>query len=384
MDNTRGPLSLSTTAQAVIVLTLFFLFVLSFGLHIDSLGVYWAAGEAFLSGADPYAFTAKFDALSQFKYSPLFALGMALLSQVQPMVFSISLWTLLGIAVFVSGLSKWMDKRSCAAPLMPIALLACFIDLGVCLWANQANALIIGLALIGMALYREHRFFAAGFVLVLATNLKVYPIIFLIGLSLLGNRSYWTGALVGGISSFALPALLVGWSVNWNVHLSWFQLLLHEVHSNGILDLHSAFQRAGLIQLGQSLPWIVGLVTLPLFLGVRMLDTNAWPAWITLGCSATLLLSPKAEVFTYALLAPCYVLMAVHCMASESKTLRVAGLACTLALSMLIVSNRFFSDTWMVSEDPLQILRVVGALGFWLLSALVLLQSYMQRWQPRP
>jgi hypothetical protein len=370
---------LPVATLAAVILAVFFLFVLSFGLHVDSLGVYWAAGEAFKNGLNPYTYTARYDSQSQFKYSPLFALGMAFLSQVQPIVLSIALWTLLSITAFLVGLFRWVDWRATPTPLMPLVLLACFIDLGVCLWANQANALVIGLALVGLANYRDQRFFAAGFTLMLATNLKIYPGVFLFALCMLGNRRYWLGALICAVGSFLMPSLFVGLSADWTIHQSWLHLLMQEVHSNGILDLRSAFLRVGLVQLGQRLPWIIGLVSIPLFLLVRNLDLADWRPWITLGCSATLLISPKSEVFTYVLLAPCYVLMAMHCAESKYKPLRTAGLGCTLALAALIVSNRFIVGTWMMSEDSWQILRVLGALGFWLLSALILAHSYARR-----
>ena len=350
----------------------FAVFVYWMGLHIDSLGVYWAGGTAFVNGLDPYAYTARYDALSQFKYAPLFALGMAGLAKVEPTVLSIALWSLLGIGVCVLGIWQWVYASRRTTQALALALLAGYIDLCNCLWANQANALVIGLSLMGLAQYRNLRYGWAGALLMLATVLKVYPLVFLCGLALRGKPLFWAGAFAAGIIGFTLPAVFVGWQHNLATHGAWIRLLLQETHSQGILDLRTALQRVGLLHLAERLPMLVTLVSAPLLLSVRYLPATQLRPWISLACACVVLLSPKTEVFTYVFLAPAYALMAMHCAESPLSGLRRYGLACSMGLSLLMIGCAFAITHWMRSEDPLQILRVLGALGFWALSVVAL------------
>jgi hypothetical protein len=353
----------------------FVVYVCWMGMHIDSLGVYWAGGKAFLDGLDPYAYTAKYDTLSQFKYSPLFALGMAGLAKIQPTMLSIAVWTLLGVAVCVIGLLRWMDASTRFTLVLALALVASFIDLSTCLWANQANALVIGLSLIGLAQYRDNRYFQAGFLLMLATFLKVYPLVFLGPLALRGQRRYWAGAAVGALLAFSAPALFVGWRHDFETHQAWLQLLLRETRSPGMLDLHSALQRAGMLNLAQRLPWVVALVSVPLLLAVRYLPGSQWRPWISMACATVVLLSPKTEVFTFVFLAPAYSLMVMHCTESAVDGLRRYGLASCSALLLVMVASQFVTRNWMLSDAPQQIMRVLAALGFWLLAVITLVQA---------
>ena len=353
----------------------FVVFLYWMGLHIDSLGVYWVAGKVFVDGLDPYTYTAKYGPLSQFKYSPLFALGMAGLVKIEPTIVSIAIWALLGITACVVGMLRWMDSSKRFTLALGLALLAGYIDMCNCLWANQSNALVIGLSLIGLADYRDHRYSSAGLVLVLATVLKVYPIVFLGGLALRGERAYLRSAMLGAILAFSVPALFVGWKHNLATHIAWVQLLLHEVQSNGILDLRSALQRVGMLNLASRLPWVVALVSAPLLIAVRFLPINQLRPWIALTCASVVLLSPKTEVFNFVFLAPAYTLMVLHCSEAPQQSLRRYGVTFSVGLILLMIVSQFVIPNWMDSLAPLQVLRVLGALGFWLLSVTVMVQS---------
>jgi hypothetical protein len=331
---------------------------------------YYIGGLAFIRGLDPYTVTLANGLANQFKYSPLFGVLMAGMAKVTYQPSVIGFWVLFGMAAFSFGLSRWSDLIRKMPIYMIVALLAALLDLVVSMAAYQTNALIIGLILLGLAEYRDGRFFTAGAILLLATNFKVYPVIFLVSLALLFRPRYWIGALCAGIAALLLPAIFVGWAHNLEMHLAWFRVVFGDSTGAGVLDLLAAFQRVGLNDLGQILRWFVLVTTIPLFFSyLPLAERFDWRPWMTFGLAALLLLSPRTEVFTYVLLAPSYVLMASWCAESGQKSVRAYGGALVAVLAVAIASCRYIDSKWFVSESPLEIVRVIGALGFWVITA---------------
>ena len=362
-----------TVQTALLVLASFAFFILSYGISFNIVMYnYYLGGISFLDGQNPYEVTLRNGPSNQFKYSPLFALimgGMARFSR-QDMV--VGLWLLVGMTAYSFGLSRWSSLARIAPFYVPLALFAGLIELTVSLSVNQSNALIIGLILIGLAEYRDGRHFSAGAILLLATNFKVYPVIFLASLALLLNPAYLYGALSMGLATFLLPACFVGWSHNWNTHLAWFYTILRDSSGPGILNMLSAFQRNGLTGIGQIMHWLVLVISIPLFFSyVRLTRRVDWRPWMAFGIASLLLLSPRTEVFTYVLLAPSYVLMAIWCAESEQRIVRTYGGVTFAIFAVLIASMRYVDPQWYVSESPMEIVRVIGALGFWIFSGLI-------------
>jgi hypothetical protein len=274
---------------------------------------------------------------------------------------------------FSFGLSRWYDLTRKAPFYITFAMLAAFLDLIVSMSVYQVNALIAGLMLLGLAEFRDGRFFSAGAILMLASNLKVYPVVFLVALALRFRRTYWIGALSAGMVALLLPALFVGWSHNMEMHIAWFSVVLGDAGGGGILDILSAFQRIGWKSVGLPLRWLVLVTSIPTFIAYFCLAKRPdWRPWMAFGLASLLLLSPRTEVFTYVLLAPSYVLMASWCAESGQGIIRSWAGPLFTVLAVAIASCRYTDPEWYRSESPREIVRVVGAMGFWVLTAGIL------------
>lgn len=365
----------SVAVQSALLATSAFAFLmLSQGMGFDLvMRNYYLGGYAFINGQNPYEVTLQNGPWNQFKYSPLFALLMGAMAQPSRQGAIVGLWLLTGMAAFSFGLSRWCDLTRKAPYYMTFALLAALLDLVVSMSSYQVNALIAGLALLGLAEYRDRRPFSAGAILLLASNFKVYPTIFLIALALRFRTRYWGGVLAAGTVAFLLPALFVGWSHNLEMHIAWVRVVLGDAAGESELDLLSAFQRIGLNGVGMALRWLVLVASIPVFFAYfRLAKQPDWRPWMTFGFASLLLLSPKTEVFTYVLLAPSYVLMASWCAESERRIVRsYAGPLFTL-LAVAIASCRYIDPEWWESASPYEIVRVIGALGYWALPAAIL------------
>lgn len=402
MPATHGGLRFSTTMlhrffSSSLLTQILSVALLAFAVHVLVVGIgvnivmynYCLGGHAFLNGLDPYAETLKNGVSNQFKYSPLFAVisgGMAkgLAKHAHQVA---GLWVLASTLMFALGLRRWCDLAKPAPFYLIFAFAAAIVDLFVSTGVYQANAICIGLLLIGLAEYRDGRFFTAGLLLLLASNFKVYPVIFFLAFLLKFKRNYWLGALIAGVAAFSLPAFFAGWSHNWNMHWTWVKLVLNDTGTYRILDIVTTFQHIGLEGVGLVLNKVVFVVTLCLFyaysIASKALD---WRPWITFGVSALLLLSPKTEVFTYVLLAPSYVFMVYWCAESEQPFFRKFGGVIVTVLAVVIASCRFTNPKWFVSESPMESIRAVGAFGLWILSGWPLasaLRTRVLEWKGR-
>jgi hypothetical protein len=369
-DKSRVPLPVS----AALGLTLSFLAVFIYieGIQPWVLTVYRYGGDLFASGQDPYAGSLIFGPSGQFKYSPFFAILGRGLSAVGSGP-SILIWLAASVAAFVFSLRRWVDQSALRKPWFLIVMFAAFVDLYVSMSVNQANALITAMTLWALADYRDRKYLSAGLMLMLATNLKVYPVIFLLALALEGNRRFLLGAFASGFAAFLVPAVFAGWSHNLAMHMTWVHLVVNETGAAGILDLQSALERVGLKHLGHSLKVLILVMSLPLFLAYRLVSrTSDMRPWIAFGCAMLLLLSPKTEVYTYVLLSPSYVLLYLWFAESGNRTARMVGGIATVFLGVLIASCRFTIYEWFMAEHPLQVLRIIGAFGFWVISGVII------------
>ena len=359
----------------------------AFALHVivQSIGInivlynYYLGGHSFLKGLNPYEVTLQNGASNQFKYSPLFAViagGMARASDPLNSIGAIriaGLWVLASTLMFSIGLGRWCDMSRRAPFYIIIALAAAITDLYLSTGVYQANAICIGLLLLGLAEYRDGRHLASGALLLLASNFKIYPAIFFIALLLQFKWRYWLGALCAGLLAFIIPAFFAGWTHNFNMHLAWVNLVFHDTGTYRILDMVSAFERVGMPILGTVLGKTVLIISAFVFFAYIIATKKPdWRPWITLGISSILLLSPKTEVFTYVLLAPSYVFMFHWCMESDAPFLKKYGPAMVTLLAAVAASCRFIDPNWGHSENAIEIVRVLGALGFWVFTGAVL------------
>jgi len=367
------------TQVFVVALFAFAIHVLLQGLGLNIVMRYYLmSGNYFMEGADPYKATEQFGAPNSFKYSPLFALlfgGMARLFGAAPLLL-LGLWILGGVFLFAWGLRRWCDLAVPAPFYVVIAALAALLDLVLSTGAYQINAIVIGVMLLGLAEYRDGRCFPAGALLMLAANLKVYPVIFLAALLLRFRWKYWLGALAGGVVVFILPALHAGWAHNIDLHLSWARTVLHVTGDVRILDITAAFERAGFALLGVVLNKVVFVISLVVFyayaIAIKRMD---WRPWITFGIAAMLLLSPRSEVYTYAMLAPAYLYMFYWCGESKNGFVKKCAPVIVTLLAAASASCRFIDPDWGHSENKIEIIRVFSSLGFWIFTGAILVVS---------
>lgn len=234
------------------------------GLHVNIVIInYLRAGAYFWQGLDPYVETLRFGASNQFKYSPLFAMAVAPLVALTPQVV-LRIWVLSGAFIFWLGVMQWVRMARTPWWLL-VALLVCTVELVTSLGIYQINALVIGVTLLGLAACREGRVATGGALLMLATNIKVFPVIFLLPCLRRGGWKYIIGAVVIGWVTFLLPAVVVGLKANIALHTSWFAQITHDTVGSGILDVRSAWERLGAPRLGWAALWLIGCTSVPLF-----------------------------------------------------------------------------------------------------------------------
>lgn len=374
---------------------------------------YCFGGKYFLDGVDPYKSTEPLGPNNSFKYSPLFALvagGITKMmpaattdmqSQVQtqgqwilvqspgkPVQFYansipalvIGLWVLLSVGLFALGLRRWCDLSEPGPFCIILVFIAALLDVVISTGVYQINAIATGLLLLGLAEYRDGRLASSGALLVIAANLKIYPIIFLLALLLKFKWRFYLGVVCGGLAALFLPALFVGWTHNISTHIAWVQAVLNTAGSYRILDLVSSFERIGLPLLGIMLDKIVFVASLLLFYIYGVFSKKMdWRPWITFGIAAMLLVSPKTEVYTYVMLAPTYLFMIHWCREYESPFVRRFGTIVITLLSAAGASCRFTDPEWYRSESTVEIIRVLSALGFWIFSACFLVRTIYEQ-----
>lgn len=404
----------------------FLVALLAFAAHVfmTNLGInivmrhYCLGGQYFLQGLDPYKSTEQYGHSDSFKYSPQFALlagGVAralppatcdMKSQIatqgffvfvqspgkapqlymssQPVIV-LGFWVLVSTLAFALGLCRWCNLSAKAPFFIIFAFIASMLDLVISTGVYQVNALTIGLMLLGMADFRDGRYYTAGAYLVLAANLKIYPVIFLIALLFRFRRQYLIGALACCAVFFILPAFWVGWTHNFNTHIGWVKAVLQVSGDERILDLVASFDRAGLAWLGVVLDKVVFVVSMIVFFAYAAISKRMdWRPWIAFGIAATLLVSPRSEVYTYVLLAPAYLYMSYWCLESEIAFVKKYGAIIITVLAVACASMRFIDPKWYHSQEPWEIVRVLSSLGFWIFTGTVLaisLYGHYKQWR---
>src|SRR6185312_6748595 len=133
---------------------------------------YALAGEDFAEGRRLY--NVNHPNTDNFRYLPVVAAGFAPLSQLPPGVGG-SLWRVLGIALFLSGIAAWARQLRPGIPLPIVMLFALPLSIGS-LNNGQANTHVAGLMLWGCVLAGRGRWTVAALLIAGAALFKGYPI----------------------------------------------------------------------------------------------------------------------------------------------------------------------------------------------------------------
>jgi Glycosyltransferase family 87 len=230
------------------------------------------AARNILEGENPYGAEL---AIDWFKYSPLAGLLCAPF-RVLPDGPGLFLFLLVQCVLFYWAFGRWSAASGYSLRHSPallwIALASVALDLAVSIQNAQVNVAIWALMLLGGAQYAESRHLNSGLVLSLGTNLKLFP--FTLGLCLLAgrNRVFWLSFLGGTVLWLLLPAALLGFGRNLEIHRQWHDLLYRdEGHEFDMLDLGSFLEihfgiDAGVrTVLALSAGFVIGLTCLILF-----------------------------------------------------------------------------------------------------------------------
>ncbi len=230
------------------------------------------AASNILAGANPYGAELGLD---WFKYSPLGGLLTAPYAFL-PQGPGLFLFLLTQCVVFFwafhrfSAVAGYSLRHSPA--LQWIALASVALDLAVTIQNAQVNLVTWALMLLGGAQYAESKLVRSGLVLSLATNLKLFP--FTLGLCLLtdGKPLFWLSFLGGTLLWFLLPAALLGFARDLELHRHWIRLMSrdqsHEFEMLDIgsfLDVHFGIDADISTFLALSTGFVIGLTCLILF-----------------------------------------------------------------------------------------------------------------------
>lgn len=184
--------------------------------------VYQLAARNWLSGDDMYV-----PAREHYRYSPLFAVALTPLA-VLPNGLSAAAWKLVNCGVFAWGLYAW-SRRLCpktlsANAVAAVTLLALPLALHS-LYNSQANLMMLGSLLLGLAAAGEEKWQRAALWLAWATLIKGYPLALAMVLSVLFPwqfaARYLLALSAGLLLPFAAqrPAVVVSQYASWWHHL---------------------------------------------------------------------------------------------------------------------------------------------------------------------
>jgi hypothetical protein len=184
--------------------------------------IYAPAAHRWWAGEDLYAPTSEY-----YRYSPLFAIAVTPFSLL-PDGLGNSLWKVFSAAIFAAGLGAFA-RRLVPASLRPSQVAGLFmlaLPLALhSLYIGQANLLMLGTALLGLADAARGRWNRAAVWLALATLIKGYPLalaLLLVGLYPARFAPRFLAALAAGLLVPFLtqwPGVVAGQYASWFHHL---------------------------------------------------------------------------------------------------------------------------------------------------------------------
>jgi hypothetical protein len=374
------PFSIPWFGQALALSFVSFLYFLmttlpTVNIVLNSFGI---AGWNFYHGISPYIDPQP--NVNQFNYPLPFAMlfgalsGLCELLPIPQKLGVILLWMLINIVVFWIGICRWCDFSRKQSPWMWLGLLVCAADLDIALRFHQSNPLIAGLLLIGLAEFRDQRYFASAAVLSLGAGLKVYALLFAC-LLVLKRPKFIIPLGITFLLVIFLPALVVGFNKTLLYHQEWFRIFFDQVGGDGNLDLRTSCTRA------HGFPPIIGNILGSLLvlsggglLIAQMVSSSAvsWNRWVALGLSTLVMSSPRTEEPTFVLLVPALILLLIECATHRFPRLLLE--ICWISLSSYFLLHGSVRNEAL---EPLYLVhKTYGGMGVWILSFVLSLESY--------
>lgn len=212
---------------AAIALLLFVVEQINGRFWLNDLRVYYGAGEALLNGEPLYGVAHGLDS-GVFKYAPMLALVYALFALL-PYSIAASIQYLLITLAFIDGLRRidrlvrvnlLSGKAEAYLPLFLIAL-ACIVHLHRELHLGNINMMLLWLLLITLEQLQRGRDGLGGLLLGAAILAKPHFLLLAPLLVLHGKWRTLGAACITLLAGIVLPALVLGWAGNWQVHGAW-------------------------------------------------------------------------------------------------------------------------------------------------------------------
>lgn len=335
---------------------------------------YALASERFWRGESPYQ--PPMGVADTFKYSPFFAMAYAPIGMLSSLYESL-LWACLNIFVFWLGVSGWfrLEKKS---PLgLWIAFIACSMELDGSTRYQQTNSLLIGLTLIALLKYKQEKYFLSGFLLAIATNLKLLPGLFLFPLLLDFKKQYWRGCAIGLGFALLTPIVGVGVASTWELHWKWSQLIAANAQAPGILDVATILSRYGWEEAGQWSRNLILLTSVVILVAPVIKKHIPWHIWISVGITCLLLTSPRTESPTFVLVGPCYLFLTAEIL-KRGPGERWRWLLLYIAVFLISFS---YNDLWPKRlwnpGEYKYATKVLGVLVLWAMGHLLLSVKYI-------
>jgi hypothetical protein len=219
LHRTDWPLVARNTWLAVIVGLAIHAFCLPFSHSVYD--VYRLAAQRWLSGDDMYV-----PAREHYRYSPLFAVSLTPLA-VLPDGASAAAWKLLNCGVFAWGLYAWARRlcpRLSSNQSAAVMLLALPMSLHS-LYNSQANLMMLGSLLLGLAAAGEEKWNRAALWIAWATLIKGYPLALAMVLVGLFPRQFAVRYLLSLTGGLLLPFAAQRAAVVMMQYQSWWHHL---------------------------------------------------------------------------------------------------------------------------------------------------------------
>jgi hypothetical protein len=342
----------------------------------SALSTYLMTADRFWHGQAIYA-APDWGGANYFKYSPLFVFLFLPIYALNPF-WRCLLWGVLNIVVFWAGVSVWFRLEKKTSGWMFFAFLLMSMELDGPIRHLQANALLVGLILLGLAAYRDQKYVWAAGLLFLPASFKVFPGLVLA--ALLPHRKFkFLAALTAvAITAFLLPAMVVGFSKNIEIHRGWLQMLRLNASPGGFADtygdpsqrllyLANAFGFYGLRPLGDLVAkgvFVIGIGTLGWAAAKH--PRIPWGWWIPLALSTMLLVSPGTEAATFVVVAPAFAFLTYAALAESPRRARLF-----FAVLAMVLVTLAYNDVWprflWNPRDHRSVSKTIGTfLIFWL------------------
>jgi len=307
--------------------------------------IYAPASRNWWTGRDMYARPG-----DCYRYSPLFAVALTPVAALPDSLGS-ALWKALNVTVYGVGLGAWARRVTPVLGRNEKAVLFLLVIPGSMdsMYNGQANLVMLGSALLGLADAAGRRWNRAAGWMALATLIKGYPLALALLLSALYPRRFaprFAAALsIGLIFPFAVQRPDYVWSQyeSWAAHLTESTVILRERHRSidHLLEIcgHPITPQAYIL-----LGAIAGLAVFGLWmLRIRRTrDRRERLTWAFLLYSGwVVLFGPATESCTYAVAAPAVAWLLIEAFRKKSAWLARGTLLASLILMGPLVTDLF-------------------------------------------